>query len=1055
MAKNRVVSGQRSEVGEQRSENREQRSVEGEGSFAERQAEAESKRGIVAPNLADAVVEVVNVPKHDFTGTGKEALRKAEKWAKENLVGIHTATNMLGEQFEYNISNDAIGKYLSRSATNKSDNIGVHLAVLKQLPKVISASIDAEVHPDYVKGETGTRGEIGINKSSLVHRLYGAVEIDGKTYRVKTTIREYADKSFKNLAHSYEVTKIELIEAASDNPNIGTTEHLPMTSNNSISATNLLQGVEKSYDSGKKLLDESENKASFSITSSNQRDKQRAVNKAIDDINAKRDLVAVHNLSEQNLLQALELGGFPMPSIAITKSKMGHSKFGEISLVFGKETIDPSNKRNKVYGHDAWTPRFPQIGYKINAKAVSTLREKIEGLLGHEVSDEYNVNGNLVPTNVEDMIERNGNAVSYAYEPYMKLAYLRDNGVNVEIPVKSVDYGSTSDAVLDIAKKHNVSVLDMLNGSIEFYRNHPEIVAELLEVKNADNLKDFEKYKGTEKYDRFVALITERELPFNRYSRMLQKALQLERDLASGGRKQQIDTDSLNEKLNAAVDSTDAEFVEWLNNQFADVIEKRGIRNKKDAFTPSGNRREWESLYDEITLDNVVKAMLSQNAQGGNTFFDSSFQGAAAERYGSIEQIRKRANERMRRIDPEAYTEGAADIIHRFNGIVDEVTKRDKKMSFDMQLNARQYFIEAVGKKKDAKGIYNELHQWYPTLTMEDCKEIAALVKEIQGAATEFFEAKPQRAVGFDEVKLAVVPQDRPDLADALSKRGIRVETYERGNEQERINLVDWTTRQMDIRFMFIGEDGAGRLDRTSEARIRMDNLAKAKEWEKSFGELEGNPKEAKRLQEAAKSVRELSAIKSENYPTTRVDAEKAYKAIGSAKNKQTGVEVTFFGSAFNKNHREGGLFEKAIPALKDAFEKSVFAFSEKDNLSGKVRKDGTIHKEHRSIRSFDNYVGKVDIEGKEYYIRYIVQMQPGQNGVHSQMVTNVELYDTKNPVSVASYRDSSLPARLDTNRIVDAKLQRFFALASGNAHEFAKAVKFATGWERVFDSFS
>ena len=145
-------------------------------------------------------------------------------------------------------------------------------------------------------------------------------------------------------------------------------------------------------------------------------------------------------------------------------------------------------------------------------------------------------------------------------------------------------------------------------------------------------------------------------------------------------------------------------------------------------------------------------------------------------------------------------------------------------------------------------------------------------------------------------------------------------------------------------------------------------------------------------------------------------------------------------------------MFEKAIPALKDAFEKSVFAFSEKDNLSGKVRKDGTIHKEHRSIRSFDNYIGKVDIEGKEYYIRYIVQMQPGQNGVHSQMVTNVELYDTKNPVSVASYRDSSLPARLDTNRIVDAKLQRFFALASGNAHEFAKAVKFATGWERGKD---
>ena len=1019
MAKNRVVSGQRSEVGEQRSENREQRSVEGEGSFAERQAEAESKRGIVAPNLADAVVEVVNVPKHDFTGTGKEALRKAEKWAKENLVGEHIIRKGQKNEFSYSIDNEVISKFLSSSSTKNSENLGVHLATLKMLPSIIEKSILAESHPDYAKANGKRSALNGVdNKNVLIHRLYGAAVIDSNIYRIKTTIYENKDSS--NKPHDFKVTKIELLISGSSTSNALSNSNIGELT---FPVANLLQGVEKSYDSGKKLLDESEkvSSTSFSIASSNQRDKQRAVNKAIDDINAKRDLVAVHNLSEQNLLQALELGGFPMPSIAITKSKMGHSKFGEISLVFGKETIDPSNKRNKVYGHDAWTPRFPQIGYKINAKAVSTLREKIEGLLGHEVSDEYNVNGNLVPTNVEDMIERNGNAVSYAYEPYMKLAYLRDKGVDVEIPVKSVDYGSTSDAVLDIAKKHNVSVLDMLNGSIEFYRNHPEIVAELLEVKNADNLKDFEKYKGTERYDRFVALVTERELPFNRYSRMLQKALQLERDLASGGRKQQIDTDTLNEKLNAAVDSTDAEFVEWLNNQFADVIEKRGIRNKKDAFTPSGNRREWESLYDEITLDNVVKAMLSQNAQGGNTFFDSSFQGAAAERYGSIEQIRKRANERMRRIDSEAYTEGAADIIHRFNGIVDEVTKRDKKMSFDMQLNARQYFIEAVGKKKDAKGIYNELHQWYPTLTMEDCKEIAALVKEIQGAATEFFAAKPHRAVGFDEVKLAVVPQDRPDLADALSKRGIRVETYERGNEQERINLVDWTTRQMDIRFMFVGEDGAGRVDRTSEASVRMDNLAKAKEWEKSFGELEGNPKEAKRLQEAAKSVRELSAIKSENYPTTRVDAEKAYKAIGSAKNKQTGVEVTFFGSAFNKNHREGGLFEKAIPALKDAFEKSVFAYSENENLAGQVRPDGTIHKEHRSVRSFDNYIGKVNIDGKDYYVRYTVQMQPNQNGVHSQMVSNVELYDTKNPANIASYRSLSDTARLDVNRIVDA----------------------------------
>lgn len=47
-----------------------------------------------------------------------------------------------------------------------------------------------------------------------------------------------------------------------------------------------------------------------------------------------RDLIAVHNLTENKLLSALKLGGFPMPSIAVTKSSIGHSTFGDISLVF-------------------------------------------------------------------------------------------------------------------------------------------------------------------------------------------------------------------------------------------------------------------------------------------------------------------------------------------------------------------------------------------------------------------------------------------------------------------------------------------------------------------------------------------------------------------------------------------------------------------------------------------------------------------------------------------------------------------------------------------------
>lgn len=73
------------------------------------------------------------------------------------------------------------------------------------------------------------------------------------------------------------------------------------------------------------------------------------------------DLVAVHNLEPYNLERALDLGAFPMPSIAIIRGNAGHDAFGDISVVFGAETIDPaSDSRNRVYSRDAWTPTFPK-----------------------------------------------------------------------------------------------------------------------------------------------------------------------------------------------------------------------------------------------------------------------------------------------------------------------------------------------------------------------------------------------------------------------------------------------------------------------------------------------------------------------------------------------------------------------------------------------------------------------------------------------------------------------------------------------------------------------
>lgn len=90
-----------------------------------------------------------------------------------------------------------------------------------------------------------------------------------------------------------------------------------------------------------------------------------------------KDMIAVHNLTGEKLRKLLDLQGIPMPSIAITKSDATAEDFGEISLVFRKDTIDPADERNKVYDADAWTPMFPMLDKEEYRKTRAFLEELV------------------------------------------------------------------------------------------------------------------------------------------------------------------------------------------------------------------------------------------------------------------------------------------------------------------------------------------------------------------------------------------------------------------------------------------------------------------------------------------------------------------------------------------------------------------------------------------------------------------------------------------------------------------------------------------------------
>ena len=180
-------------------------------------------------------------------GHGFKNYAEAKTWAKEHIARTYSGEET-GGKGDIRISNAAVDKYLSQSAVDKSESKDVHLAVLKVLPDVIRESVDAEQHADFKKGKDGVRSaENGVNPNVTIHRLYGAVRMDGKVYRVKVTLKEDKTSKEPKVPHSYEATKIELFAGTLGNSD----NSLSPNTNNSITAANLLNGVDKSYDGGK------------------------------------------------------------------------------------------------------------------------------------------------------------------------------------------------------------------------------------------------------------------------------------------------------------------------------------------------------------------------------------------------------------------------------------------------------------------------------------------------------------------------------------------------------------------------------------------------------------------------------------------------------------------------------------------------------------------------------------------------------------------------------------------------------------------------------------
>lgn len=513
-----------------------------------------------------------------------------------------------------------------------------------------------------------------------------------------------------------------------------------------------------------------------------------------------RDLVAIHNTTESKLLSALELGGLPSPSIAIMKAQniSANNEFGDISLVFDKKTIDPQESNaNKVYSSDAYTPISVKAEHKLNEKKAWDLYSKINNLVKQKLA--YKPNASLFqPDNFKDQVDSAGSIAElvnkYKNDYAFKELYLADKSEPVRDIVQREKKTTLTSEDTDVFDFLNDNIKDTLQ-EIE---NKPLLPSRLWVEKYDSKIKQSiaDYYKSLipgisdENIDNIFNNSDEIKTAFQRKA-FVKKAIDY---LKNGAEKIELVSDD--EATHNLIDNkiNQKEYESWLNDLFDGVVEKKGIWKGNDPFTKSGNRKNWESLYWDYNLENIVKAMNNQNAQGGN-FLVSNIIGGSAKKYNNLDEVRNDKS-RLQNVNDEEYNQIRNNLYKRFQEIAQSMTKNDNPFA------VADIIVDGVAKTETKSGLANylktELKGWanYSDMAVDD---IWTLVNDIRALPTSYFEAKPQRAVYFNEVYTAVIPDNASQkLKNALKNAGVSYAEYKANNEQSRLDVVNSIE---DVRF--------------------------------------------------------------------------------------------------------------------------------------------------------------------------------------------------------------------------------------------------------------
>tara|TARA_R100000742_G_C4276614_1_gene97828 strand:- start:967 stop:2556 length:1590 start_codon:yes stop_codon:yes gene_type:complete len=404
-----------------------------------------------------------------------------------------------------------------------------------------------------------------------------------------------------------------------------------------------------------------------------------------------KDMMFLHNTSEEKIKRFDALGGIPSPSLAVTKADQKVHGFGDIQLIGKPKKFDPAiDPSNKVYSADAYTPRAPQM-----------LR--------------------FAKQDADKQFAKD-------YKEFL-------NNKKIDNPALIGEMSSTLDNTLDtLVNSKKGSSFNLANRNDEFDRFFDS---------------DLAKTKFFDDIGRNLDDALDRTKPFPR-----------------------------------------TKYNKWVKEQKNKYLDQEGIFEYIDDFDGSTQTMPY-------TLDNVVSHMVADTQRGGEAGLGSiganrmrAFMSKSFSDLPEIKSARGSIGEDLTADD----IEGTLSALLKKQVIDDKVKKQPEFTSIedvsDMGYEGEKLF-EKVGENLQAgdniedavalayKDVY-ELSKGFPSEVLPPnnkiLKEIIKVFEKNAQRPVEYFEAKPTRAVSFDDFAGAIVqPNTSKEVIDILKNRGLKV----------------------------------------------------------------------------------------------------------------------------------------------------------------------------------------------------------------------------------------------------------------------------------------